>query len=276
MKYLEAKTLTDDYEIVKAVSKPTCKDVIRYENYTLIEFYKKEIQYDKPIYLGSTVLELSKLHMYKIFYNVLNPSLKDLMLHYMDTDSFVLSFSEGNVDNEHMDLSNLDKPIKTNEKMPGEFKHELGSKVIEDFVVLKPKTYSIKNYGAKEKGIRKESNGKHEKYYSALINNKERIVEESRIQKVGSCMATIKINKRSLSNFDDKRFYLNNIKSYPLDDNTYLFKRDLLNKISQQTSPMANPALIGETGSLINKIKELTINDDRKFIEAAIRLYNEF
>ena len=154
LKYLEAKILTDDFEIFKA--KPTCKDVFRYENYTLIEFYKKEIQYDKPIYLGSTVLELSKLHMYNFFYNVLNPSLKDLMLHYVDTDSFVLSFSEGNVDNEHMDLSNLDKPIKTNNKMPGKIKHELGSKVIEELVVLKPKTYSKKNYGAKEKGIKKK------------------------------------------------------------------------------------------------------------------------
>ena len=268
LKYLEAKILTNDYEILKAVSKPTCKDVIRYENYTLIELYKKAIQYDKPIYLGSTVLELSELHVYKFYYNVLNPSLKDLMLHYMDTDSFVLSFSEGNVDNEHMDLSILDKPIKTNNKIPGKFKHELGSKVKEEFVVLKPKTYSIKNYGAKEKGKKKESNGKHEEYYSALIDNKERIVEESRIQKVGSCMATIKISKRSLSNFDDKRFYVNNIKSYPLDENMYLFKRDLVIKISQQTSPMANPALI-------NNIKEITISDDRKFIEAAIRFYKE-
>ena len=145
LKYLEAKILTDYYEILKAVSKSTCKDVIRYENYTLTEFYKKEIQYDKPIYLGSTVLDLSKLHIYKFFYNVLNPAFKDLMLHYMDTDSFVLSFSEGNVYNEHMDLSNLDKPIKTNNKIPGKFKHELGIKVIEEFVVLKPKTYSIKN-----------------------------------------------------------------------------------------------------------------------------------
>ena len=83
-----------------------------------------------------------------------------------------------------MDLSNLDKPIKTNNKIPGKFKHELGSKVVEEFVVLKPKTYSIKNYGAKEKGIKKKSNGKHEEYYSALIDNKKKIVEESRIQKV--------------------------------------------------------------------------------------------
>ena len=35
VKYLEAKILTSDYEILKAFSKPTCTDVIRYENYTL-------------------------------------------------------------------------------------------------------------------------------------------------------------------------------------------------------------------------------------------------
>ena len=58
----------------------------------------------------------------------------------------------------------------------------------------------------------------------------------------------------------------------------YLFKRDLLNKISQQTlsapnrRTMVNPALIGETGSLINNIKELTIKEDRKFIEAACNI----
>ena len=28
-----------------------------------------------------------------------------------------------------MDLSNLDNPIKTNKKIPGKFKHELGSKI---------------------------------------------------------------------------------------------------------------------------------------------------
>ena len=136
-------------------------------------------------------MELSKLHMYQFYYNILNPSLEDNRLHCIDTDSFILSYSGGDIDNKYMDLSNLDKPITTNNKIPGKFKHELGSKVIEEFVVLKPKTYSIKNCGAKQKVIKKESNGKHEEYYSALIDNKERKVEEIRIQKVGSCMATI-------------------------------------------------------------------------------------
>ena len=107
-----------------------------------------------------------------------------------------------------MDLSNLDNPIKTNNKITGKFKFELGSKVIEEFIVLKPKTYSFKNYSAKEKGIKKKNNSKHEDYYNALMDNKERSVEESRIQKIGDKMMTIKTNKRSLNNFDEKIFYV--------------------------------------------------------------------
>ena len=112
--------------------------------------------------------------MYQFYYDVLKTSLEDISLHYMDTDIFILSYSRGNVDNEHMDLSNLDISIKTNNKVPGNFKHKIGSKIIEEFIVLKPKTYSIKKYGAKEKGIKNERNGKHEKYYNALIDNYER------------------------------------------------------------------------------------------------------
>ena len=63
------------------------------------------------------------------------------------------------------------------------------------------------------------------------MDNKERSLEECRIQKVGDIVTTIKTSKRSLNNFDDKRFYVNNIKSYPHDENLYLFKRDLINKI---------------------------------------------
>ena len=44
-----------------------------------------------------------------------------------------------------MDLSNLDIPIKTNNKVPGKFKHDLGSRIIEEFIVLTPKTYSFKD-----------------------------------------------------------------------------------------------------------------------------------
>ena len=144
--FFQSKFLHDEEKIMKSVSKPTFRNITRYRDYSQIEYIKKKIEYDSPVYVGVTILELSKLHMYDIFYNILQPSLKDLRLHYMDTDSFVLSYSEGKVSDEHMDLSNLDIPIKTNNKVPGRFKHELGSRIIEEFIALSPKTYSFKNY----------------------------------------------------------------------------------------------------------------------------------
>ena len=101
--FLQSKFLHDE-KIIKTISKPTFKNITRYRDYSQIEYIKKKIEYDSPVYVCVTILELSKLHMYKVFYNILQPSLKDLTLHYMDTDSFVLGYSEGSVDNEHMDL----------------------------------------------------------------------------------------------------------------------------------------------------------------------------
>ena len=44
----------------------------------------------------------------------------------MDTDSILLNFSGGILPDEHMDLSILEPPMKTNNKVPDKFKHELG------------------------------------------------------------------------------------------------------------------------------------------------------
>ena len=187
----------------------------------------------------------------------------------MNTDSFVLSFTEGNVDNGHMDLSNLEPPVKTNIKVPGKFKRELGSRIIEEFIALSPKTYSFKDYpnNTKEKGLKNCNNAKHEEYYKALMYNTQRIVSECRIQKVGDNMIT-KTSKISLNAFDDKEFCVNNIKSYPHDENLYLFKRDLVTKINVASLDL-------DKDQLTNNILELTINDDRQLIKAAIKRYNE-
>ena len=197
----------------------------------------------------------------------------------MDTDNFVLSFSEGNVDNKYMNLSNLGTPIKTNNRVPGEFKHELGSREIKEFIVFKPKIYSLVIHGqnrtAKEKTIMKENNAKHEDYYNALMDNEERIVEEYRIQKVGDKMSTIKTKKRILNNFFDKRFIKIILKAI-LMIRDYIFLKDLIKKIN--TTPIELLLKFGlDEGeeALINNIRELTINDDIKLIEAAIRLYND-
>ena len=44
---------------------------------------------DKPIYVGCAVLDLSKLTMYKFWYDFLKQQCNKLNLLYMDTDSFI-------------------------------------------------------------------------------------------------------------------------------------------------------------------------------------------
>ena len=107
------------------------------------------------------------------------------------------------------------------------------------------------------------------------MNITQRTVDECRIQKVGDNMTTTKTSKISLNTFDDKRFYVNNIKSYPHDENLYLFKRDLTKMIHQASVKLLRRSLAGDKDLLVNNILELAINDDRKLIEVAIILYNE-
>ena len=66
-----------------------------YTNYDSYTFKQNEVLIDKSIYLGFTVLELSKLFMYETYYDELHPYFgqENLQLHYMDTDNFVLSVS---------------------------------------------------------------------------------------------------------------------------------------------------------------------------------------
>ena len=79
--------------------------------------------------------------------------------------------------------------------------------------------------------------------------NTKRTVQESKIQKIGDSMTTTKTSKIRLYTFDDKRFYVNNIKRYPHDENLFLFKRDLINKIYQ-----ADPSLFKESLDVITII----------------------
>ena len=64
----------------------------------------------------------------------------------------------------------------------------------------------------------------------------------------------------------------------------YLFKRDLLKKINPTSIELliklgpdeSNDPRSGKfVDLLINSFKELTVNDDRELIEAAITLYND-
>ena len=80
-------------------------------------FKQNEVLMDKPIYLGFSVLKLSKLLMYETQYDKIQPCFgqKSIQLNYMDTDSFVLSvktkdiFEDLKILEDIFDFSNLDK-----------------------------------------------------------------------------------------------------------------------------------------------------------------------
>ena len=93
---------------VKQQSKLTFNGIYKsYENCGCYTFKPIEVLMDKPGYLGFAMLELSKLHKHETYYGKLQPYFgqANIQLHYIDTDSFVLSVKKENIikDIKHLD-----------------------------------------------------------------------------------------------------------------------------------------------------------------------------
>ena len=72
------------------------------ENYDSYTFKQNQVVMDKAIYVGFAILELSKLHMYEIYYVTLQPYFgqDNLQLHYIGTDGMILSMKTQNIIND--------------------------------------------------------------------------------------------------------------------------------------------------------------------------------
>ena len=124
------------------------------ENLLAIEMKKTKVKMNKPMYLGLSILEVSKILMYELWYDYSKPKYqKNAKLCRMDTDSFIIYIKTKNVYEDisddvekRFDTSNyeLDRPLPTEKykKVIGLIKDELGWKIITEFAALKPKTYS--------------------------------------------------------------------------------------------------------------------------------------
>ena len=226
----------DDYrEIIKQQSKLTFNGIHKsYENCDSYTFKQNEVLMDKPIYLGFTVLELSKLLMYETYYDKLQPYFRqeNIQLHYMDCDSFVLSIETENIINDLknledlFDFSNLNKNHELfsnkNKKVVGKFKIETPENIwIDEFVALRSKCYAFKcgnNSKNKLKGISKSysRNIKFEEYYNCLFGREyQQECDNYILRSINHNMVLQKVKKSTLSIFDDKRCYINNIENKP-------------------------------------------------------------
>ena len=86
---------SDIHRILNRQSKLSFDDKIaEYVKFNLYSFNKETIKFTKPIYVGFSILDLSKLLMYEWYYDKMQPyfGVDNLDLHYLDTDSFRFSF----------------------------------------------------------------------------------------------------------------------------------------------------------------------------------------
>ena len=92
-KHRDIKLVTTDKKRSKLVSEPNYH-TMNYisEDLPIIEMKRTKVKMNKPIYLGLSKLEISKLLMYEFWYDYMKPKYGDnVKLCYMDTDSFIMN-----------------------------------------------------------------------------------------------------------------------------------------------------------------------------------------
>ena len=144
-KHRDIKLVKTDEKVNKLVSEPNYHSTKRFsENLLATEMKKTKVKMNKPIYLGMSILDVSKTLMYNFWYDYFKPKYGDnAKLCYTDTDSFIIHiitedfFKDFSNDVEvWCDTSTYDEndkrplPIGKNKKVIGLLKDELGGRIM--------------------------------------------------------------------------------------------------------------------------------------------------
>ena len=160
----------------KLAAKPNFKHLnIFCEDLIAVHMKKPSLIFNKPVYLGMCILDLSKTLMYGFHYNFIkNKYGNKAKLLITDTDSLMYEIE---TEDFYKDISNDVKnrfdtsdyspnhpsgiPTGCNKKVLGMFKDETAGKIMEEFAGLRAKLYSYKMFDGEEskkcKGIKKIS-----------------------------------------------------------------------------------------------------------------------
>ena len=155
-KHRDIKLVTADKRRNQLASEPSYHTIKYFsENLMAIEIKKTIVKINKLIYLGMSILDISKALMCEFWYDYINPKYEDKAnLCYMDTDSFIIHiktkdfyediandvekwFNSTNYD-ECNSIENDKRPLPVgkNKKVIGLCKDELGGKIMIEFVGL--------------------------------------------------------------------------------------------------------------------------------------------
>ena len=199
------------------------------ENLVSVHMKKTSLTMNKPVYLGMSILDLSKIVMYDFHYRYIKKKYgskakllftdTDSLLYEIETEDFYKDIS-GDV-KDRFDTSDYPEghpsgiPTGVNKKVLGMFKDEEAGKILNQFVGLRAKLYSYKMDEGKEKkrckGIKKAVVKKsitHEDYLTCLITGIEQLRRQNIIRSYEHVLYTEEINKIALSAADDKRYLL--------------------------------------------------------------------
>ena len=213
------KLVTTDEKYFHMVMRPNFKSGVLFgENLMGCEMGKIKVVMNKPAYLGQAILDLSKIMMYEFHYDYIIPKYRDrLKLCYMDTDSLVYHIK---TEDFYADIADgvparfdtsgyiPDRPLSVglNKKVIGLMKDELGSKIMTEFVVLRPKLYSYKKLDGSEdkkcKGIKKcvvKKTLTFEDYKTCLFSDSTEYRSQLMFRSSKHEVHTIEVNKVALN-----------------------------------------------------------------------------
>ncbi|XP_072033622.1 uncharacterized protein [Amphiura filiformis] len=166
--------VNSEHKAIKLAAKPNYeRNTIFDENLIAVHMKKIKLYFNKPIYLGMSILDISKTKMYDFHYDYIKKKYgnkaklcmtdTDSLLYEIETEDFYEN-SALDVDR-YFDTSNYPAdhpsgiPTGKNKKVPGMFKDEAGGKQIVEFVGLRAKLYSFRMHEGNEekrcKGVKK-------------------------------------------------------------------------------------------------------------------------
>ena len=193
-----------------------------------IQVHKSKLVLNRPVYVGMSILDLSKHLMYDFYYNQLKTHFgESCQLLYTDTDRLLLEIETEDVYKDMAQNQTLydtsaypqDHPLYSlaNKKVLGKLKDECAGRAIAEYVGLRPKMYSIVEAGGintkKAKGVKKnvvKKHIRHEQYKEALFEKQTfrhgmDVLRSERHRIYGQ-----HLNKVSLSPYDSKRWITKN------------------------------------------------------------------
>ena len=169
---------------VKCVSRPIfVSQKIFSKNFVAVHRIKPVLTLNEPVYVGFSILELSKSLMYEFHYGHIKNKF-DSNLSFTDTESLVYEikteyvYEDFYLDKDLFDLSGYPLHSKffdpVNKKIIGKMKDESKGKIISKFAGLKSKMYSLISVDNEEftraKGINKKM--RYKEFVSVLFNKK--------------------------------------------------------------------------------------------------------